>query len=170
MRKPPYDMLSIKYSMLMPPPKAYTKSYTNNNTSYDDTKSFYSQYTNSNTYHHSTCPLIAEPPQQPKILSKKFYKLRKPQSESEIKKFIKNMEEYIDYMLDALNISNKDNPNVEILKIKLSTRTEDYIQGGMNKNYFVNSLLQMQRELEAFVFMYNDSIVENDYWGCKYDD
>ena len=90
------------------------------------------------------------------ILSKKFIKLNKPNSDEEIKKFLFNLHEYINYYNSCCN---EFNYNIFELDIKLSTREEDYNKGGITKDYFIISLIRMQNELISLICKYNNKLI-----------
>jgi hypothetical protein len=79
---------------------------------------------------------------------KNFCKLPPPKKKKEIKMFVNNMMKYI---------SEHENDNIlNILKIKIQTRDNDYKNKGLNFEYYQESLIKMQKELISRICTFCD--------------
>lgn len=94
------------------------------------------------------------------ILEKNFPKKKEPNTDEEIKTFVDNLIDYLNYYAKQLG-EFFETSNAFLLKIKIETRFEDYSNNAIDKNYFVHSLLQMQKELMSMISMYNHRLIEN---------
>ena len=79
-------------------------------------------------------------------LNKKFIEKEQPKSEDEIKQFVNNMLEYINYII-SLNFEKYKMRNLVGLKSKIEVRNDDYINQGLKKEYYIDCLMKMQSEL-----------------------
>ncbi len=79
----------------------------------------------------------------------KFNKLPSPKNKSEIKIFVNNIISYISYLVvcPIKKINSNFNDELIIFKYKLETRYNDYKNHGLNEQYFINKLIQIQQEL-----------------------
>ena len=91
-------------------------------------------------------------------LNKKFIEKEQPKSEDEIKQFVNNMLEYINYII-SLNFEKYKMRNLVGLKSKIEVRNDDYINQGLKKEYYIDCLMKMQSELIAFICKYNDQLI-----------
>ena len=79
----------------------------------------------------------------------KFNKLPIPKNKAEIKIFVNNIICYINALLSYPSIkhNNKINDDLFIFKYKLEVRYNDYRNYGLNEQYFINKLNQIQEDL-----------------------
>ena len=91
-------------------------------------------------------------------LNKKFIEKEQPKSEDEIKQFVNNMLEYINYII-SLNFEKYKMRNLVGLKSKIEVRNDDYNNQGLKKEYYIDCLMKMQSELIAFICKYNDQLI-----------
>ena len=92
------------------------------------------------------------------ILTKKFIEKEQPKTEEEIKEFVDNLLEYINYII-SLKYDQYKMRNLIALKSKIEVRNLDYISQGLKKEYFIDCLMKMQSELIAFICKYNDQLI-----------
>ncbi len=156
------DLTSI---ILMPPPKTKTNCFLghkrensekNSTTHYFSTPSISSAFFYVPEAHNDTTNKIYDQLKK-KNSSKKFVKLTAPTNDKEIKCFIKNILEYLSY------IGNKyHNKNCINLKTRVEVRYEDFINEGMDRNYFIMCLMRMQNELISIICLYERNLLEEE--------
>lgn len=165
----------INSSILMPPPKAMTKTTNKTMRTLRDflgkkrelsTQTSTISFPKKNVTSISSC-FFFMPEHQCNIqhenrnFSKKFQKLPAPNSNEDINLFVNNLIDYLDYMINNLFL-NKNNKNIDLLKTKIQVRYQDFLQGGLNYDYFVLCLMRMQKELISFICLYDIDIVSSD--------
>ena len=77
----------------------------------------------------------------------KFNKFPNPQNKKEIKFFVNNLASYINYLLFTQNIKSNLKDDLQIMKYKLETRYNDYINQGLYEKYFIEILSETQKQL-----------------------
>ena len=92
------------------------------------------------------------------VLNKKFVEKEQPQSKEEIKNFVDNLLEYINYII-SLKFDKYKMRNLVALKAKIEVRNFDYSNQGLKKEYFIDCLMKMQNELIAFICKYNEQLI-----------
>ena len=92
------------------------------------------------------------------ILNKKYIEKEQPKTEEEIKEFVDNLLEYINYII-SLKYDKYKMRNLVFLKVKIETRNFDYIKQALKKEYYIDCLMKMQNELIAFICKYNDELI-----------
>ena len=92
------------------------------------------------------------------ILNKKFIEREQPQSKEDIKEFVNNLLEYINY-ITSLKYDKYKMRNLVALKAKIEVRNEDFNNLGLKKEYFIDCLMKMQSELIAFICKYNEQLI-----------
>ena len=92
------------------------------------------------------------------ILNKKYIEKEQPKSEDEIKDFVENLLEYINYII-SLKFDKYKMRNLVVLKAKIEVRNFDYIKQALKKEYYIDCLMKMQNELIAFICKYNEQLI-----------
>ena len=92
------------------------------------------------------------------ILNKKYIEKEQPKTEEEIKEFVDNLLEYINYII-SLKYDKYKMRNLVFLKVKIETRNFDYVKQALKKEYYIDCLMKMQNELIAFICKYNDELI-----------
>ena len=92
------------------------------------------------------------------VLNKKYIEKEQPKTEEEIKEFVENLLEYINYII-SLKYDKYKMRNLVVLKVKIETRNVDYIKQALKKEYYIDCLMKMQNELIAFICKYNDELI-----------
>ena len=92
------------------------------------------------------------------LLNKKYIEKEEPKTEEEIKIFVEELIEYINY-ITSLKIDKYKIRNLLALKVKVEVRNYDYINLGLKKEYFIDCLMKMQSELIAFICRYNEQLI-----------
>ena len=92
------------------------------------------------------------------VLNKKYIEKEQPKKEEEIKEFVENLLEYINYII-SLKYDKYKMRNLVVLKVKIETRNVDYIKQALKKEYYIDCLMKMQNELIAFICKYNDQLI-----------
>ena len=92
------------------------------------------------------------------ILNKKYIEKEQPKTEEDIKEFVDNLLEYINYII-SLKYDKYKMRNLVFLKVKIETRNFDYIKQALKKEYYIDCLMKMQNELIAFICKYNDELI-----------
>ena len=77
----------------------------------------------------------------------KFNKFPNPQNKKEIKFFVNNLASYMNYLLNSQNIKHNLKEELQIMKYKLETRYNDYINQGLYEKYFIEILSETQTKL-----------------------
>ena len=100
------------------------------------------------------------------ILNQKFTEQEQPKNEKDIKDFVNNLLNYINFIctqgFDKYKIRN-----IIALKAKIEVRHCDYISQGLKKEYFIDCLMKMQNELITFISKYNDQLINDKYGNNK---
>ena len=92
------------------------------------------------------------------ILNKKYIKKEEPKTDEEIKIFVDELLEYINY-IESLKVDKYKIRNLMVLKAKIEVRNIDYINSGLKKEYYIDCLMKMQSELIAFICKYNEQLI-----------
>ena len=92
------------------------------------------------------------------ILTKKYIKKEEPKTDEEIKIFVDELLEYINY-IESLKVDKYKIRNLMVLKAKIEVRNIDYINSGLKKEYYIDCLMKMQSELIAFICKYNEQLI-----------
>ena len=92
------------------------------------------------------------------ILKKKYIKKEEPKTDEEIKIFVDQLLEYINY-IESLKVDKYKIRNLMVLKAKIEVRNIDYINSGLKKEYYIDCLMKMQSELIAFICKYNEQLI-----------
>ena len=92
------------------------------------------------------------------ILKKKYIKKEEPKTDEEIKIFVDELLEYINY-IESLKVDKYKIRNLMVLKAKIEVRNIDYINSGLKKEYYIDCLMKMQSELIAFICKYNEQLI-----------
>ena len=92
------------------------------------------------------------------ILTKKYIKKEEPKTDEEIKIFVDQLLEYINY-IESLKVDKYKIRNLMVLKAKIEVRNIDYINSGLKKEYYIDCLMKMQSELIAFICKYNEQLI-----------
>ena len=92
------------------------------------------------------------------VLNKKYIEKEQPKSDEEIKEFVENLLEYINYII-SLKYDKYKMRNLVALKAKIEVRNFDYINSGLKKEYYIDCLMKMQSELIAFICKYNEQLI-----------
>ena len=92
------------------------------------------------------------------ILNKKYIEKEEPKTDEEIKIFVNELLEYINY-IKSLKIDKYKIRNLIALKVKIEVRNYDYINLGLKKEYYIDCLMKMQSELIAFICKYNEQLI-----------
>ena len=92
------------------------------------------------------------------ILTKKYIKKEEPKTDEEIKIFVEELLEYINY-IESLKVDKYKIRNLMVLKAKIEVRNIDYINSGLKKEYYIDCLMKMQSELIAFICKYNEQLI-----------
>ena len=91
-------------------------------------------------------------------LKKKYIKKEEPKTDEEIKIFVDELLEYINY-IESLKVDKYKIRNLMVLKAKIEVRNIDYINSGLKKEYYIDCLMKMQSELIAFICKYNEQLI-----------
>ena len=100
------------------------------------------------------------------ILTKKYIKKEEPKTDEEIKIFVDELLEYINY-IESLKVDKYKIRNLMVLKAKIEVRNIDYINSGLKKEYYIDCLMKMQSELIAFICKYNEQLISDKNWNIK---
>ena len=100
------------------------------------------------------------------ILTKKYIKKEEPKTDEEIKIFVDELLEYINY-IESLKVDKYKIRNLMVLKAKIEVRNIDYINSGLKKEYYIDCLMKMQSELIAFICKYNEQLIYDKNWNSK---
>ena len=100
------------------------------------------------------------------VLNKKYIEKDQPKSDDEIKDFVDNLLEYINYII-SLKYDQYKMRNLIALKSKIEVRNFDYINQGLKKEYYIDCLMKMQSELIAFICKYNDQLIYDNNGNLK---
>ena len=92
------------------------------------------------------------------VLNKKYIEKEQPKNEEEIKEFVDDLLEYINYII-SLKYDKYKMRNLIFLKTKIEVRNFDYIKQALKKEYFIDCLMKMQNELIAFICKYNEQLI-----------
>ena len=92
------------------------------------------------------------------VLNKIYIEKEQPKSEEEIKDFVDNLLEYINYII-SLKYDKYKMKNLVSIKAKIEVRNFDYIKQALKKEYFIDCLMKMQNELIAFICKYNEQLI-----------
>ena len=99
-------------------------------------------------------------------LNQKFIEQEVPKNEKDIKDFVNNLLNYID-VICSLGFDKYKLRNIIALKSKIEVRYYDYLNQGLKKDYYIDSLMKMQTELIAFISRYNDKLIFDKYGNDK---
>ena len=99
-------------------------------------------------------------------LNQKFIEQEIPKNEKDIKDFVYNLLNYIDGIC-SLGFDKYKLRNIIALKSKIEVRYYDYLNQGLKKDYYIDSLMKMQTELIAFISRYNDKLIFDKYGNDK---
>ena len=92
------------------------------------------------------------------ILNQKFTEQEEPKNEKNIKDFVNNLLNYINFVCTR---------NLIALKAKLEVRHCNYISQGLKKEYFIDCLMKMKNELISFISKYNGQLIYDKYGNNK---
>ena len=100
------------------------------------------------------------------ILNQKFTEQEQPKNEKDIKDFVNNLLNYINFVC-SLGFDKYKIRNIIALKAKIEVRHLDYINQGLKKEYYIDCLMKMQNELIAFISKYNDQLIYDKHGNNK---